>query len=54
MRLCRRMRAFQDVLRFQLHVAVCLSDLQDVDKGLSTGPVFVGFRSGLELQIGYC
>ena len=28
------MKAFVVVLRLQLHVAVCLSDLQDMDKGL--------------------
>ena len=28
------MKAFQVVLRSQLYVAVCLSDLQDMDKGL--------------------
>lgn len=48
------MKAFQDALRFQLHVAVILSDLHDLDKGLLTGSRICGFGVRSELQMGYC
>ena len=48
------MMTFQVVLRFQLHAAVVLSDLQGMDKGLSTGLLFVYFRLRLEVRMVHC